>query len=65
MESSLIRLMWLACYKDGSSCRGVTHLQPMCAKVYNFVPYSGHLGSPAGRSSVVVKPPTLEWTLSP
>ena len=26
---------------------------------------SGHLGSPAGRSSVVVKPPTLEWTLLP
>ena len=65
MGSSLTRLMWLACNSSSGvawiNCQG-----QCCTKYCSFtVLYSGLLGSPAGRSSVVVKVPTLEWILSP
>ena len=67
MESSLRRLMWSVCKYMVAQGKPIVHIrQVFRAKCCSFtVPYSGHLASPAGRSSVVVKVPTLEWTLSP
>ena len=63
MESSLTRQTWLVC--NSSSGIAWNELDHAALNfVLSLLPYSGHLGSPVGRSSVVVKLPTMECTLS-
>ena len=58
---------WCLLWQDWcGQCATVAQGWPCCTKYCSFtVLYSGLLGSPAGRSSVVVKVPILEWILSP